>query len=103
MKSPAAVDAKRGPSNSGIHARHLRPDSLRGGSLVIGLDFLYRPGQSRDQHARAATAEPCPRAAARAGWLSGGVILPPLAVDPCDSRPHNPAVLPDGVLRPWTG
>ena len=66
-------------------------------------DFSYRPGQSRDQYARAATAEPCPRAAARAGSLSGGVILPPLAVDPCDSRPHNPAVLPDGVLRPWTG
>jgi hypothetical protein len=21
----------------------------------------------------------------------------------CDSRPHNPAVLPYGVLRPWTG
>jgi hypothetical protein len=65
--------------------------------------FLYRPGGSRDQFARAASAEPCPRAGARAASLSGGVILPPHAVDPCDVRPHNPAVLPYGVIRPWPG
>ena len=45
-----------------------------------------------DQLARARLTKPCPRSTARAEVLSGGVIAPPLAVDPATSADDRRSV-----------
>jgi len=101
---PAATSAS-GALISEVHAQRSRA-YLRGSSPRRRIRFLCRLDH-RDQPARASIAEPCPRAAARAGDCQVASSVPPLAVDPSDFRPHNPGVLTYGPFvhgrEPVTG
>jgi len=65
------------------------------------IEFSDRPGVPCDQFRSSWNAEPCPRAAARAGWLSGGVIRSSARCWSCDFRPRNPQGAAVWRCRPW--